>query len=71
MIILSKKQTTSNAHITGGATRLNGHELHLWNATFLTDLSSQAANLQNPYTMTSGNRISVFSPVGTSPERNV
>jgi hypothetical protein len=39
-----KNQTTSDAHITGGATWQNNHELHLRNATFFTDLSSQPAN---------------------------
>jgi hypothetical protein len=39
-----KNQTTSDAHVTGGATWPGDHELHFRNATFFTDLSSQPAN---------------------------
>jgi len=41
-----KNHTTSNAHITGGATWPNDHRIHLRNATFFTNLSSQPVNLE-------------------------
>jgi hypothetical protein len=63
-----KNQTTSDAHITGGATWPNDHEIHLCNATFFTDLSSQPANLKITHAVISGTEHQRFLPVGTSLE---
>ena len=63
-----KNQTTSDAHVTGGATWPSDYEILVRNATFFTDLSSQPANFEKPRVMASGAAHQWFFGAGASPE---
>ena len=63
-----KNQTTSVTHVTGSATWLSDYEIHVRNATFFTDLSSQPANLENLHAMTSGTAHQLFLRASANPE---